>query len=192
MAHKPKQLLQLAIQTAEAQKPVSISELVKLLPCSRTAFYDLELAKNARILQILQSNKIEKKANLVKTEIWNAEIKTRVSSLDRISKDYSTQKTTWHSSKYIYVVNCKNTNLYKIGVSKIKPNYCLAQLQTGCPYKLDLLYIFECSKPELIKPEIHRFLSRFNLRSEWFELNDLDEVLKIIKEKIENQNTELL
>ena len=82
----------------------------------------------------------------------------------------------------IYLIKANEINLYKIGISK-NADSRVKQLQTGCPYLLELVHYYEpkmfANKVEKI---MHRSMSIYkknenltSLMGEWFDL-DLKEI----------------
>ena len=77
----------------------------------------------------------------------------------------------------IYLIKAQDINLYKIGISKSATNR-LKQLQTGCPYQLELISVYEPKKfPYKIEKIMHRSMSIYkkdedsvSLMGEWFDL----------------------
>jgi len=77
----------------------------------------------------------------------------------------------------IYLIKAQDINLYKIGISKNARNR-VKQLQTGCPYQLELMEIYEPKKfPYKIEKIMHRSMSIYkkdedltSLMGEWFDL----------------------
>ena len=86
----------------------------------------------------------------------------------------------------IYLIKAQDINLYKIGISKNAVNR-VKQLQTGCPYQLELMSIYEPKKfPYKIEKIMHRSMSIYkkdedsiSLMGEWFDLQikDINEFL---------------
>ncbi len=86
------------------------------------------------------------------------------------------------SRKYkIYLIYCKNIHLYKIGIS-INPEKRIKQLQTGTPYELSIISIYDSKYPFKVEKILHNtFLSKkipdsfqydFEwLTGEWFNLS---------------------
>lgn len=77
----------------------------------------------------------------------------------------------------IYLIKAQDINLYKIGISKNARNR-VKQLQTGCPYQLELMEVYEPKKfPYKIEKIMHRSMSIYkkdedltSLMGEWFDL----------------------
>lgn len=100
----------------------------------------------------------------------------------------------------IYLIHCKFIDLYKIGISA-NPNKRIKQLQTGTPYELSIVSIFDCKYPFKTEKILHNSLNSKkapenfqydfeHLKGEWFNLS-VDDVLnfsdscKKIEETIE-------
>jgi hypothetical protein len=79
----------------------------------------------------------------------------------------------------IYLIRANEINLYKIGISK-NANNRIKQLQTGCPYQLEIVQIFEPKKfPYKVEKIMHRSMSIYKqnedltkLKGEWFDLKN--------------------
>ena len=72
----------------------------------------------------------------------------------------------------IYMMNARGTNLYKIGmttsfglVERVKSN------STGCPYPLDIIMAFPVRDAPPVERRIHRAMSGYRTRGEWFKLD---------------------
>jgi len=84
----------------------------------------------------------------------------------------------------IYLIHLKNTSLYKIGIS-LNPNKRVKQLQTGTPFELLLISVFESDFPFKTEKVLHnsytskKISENFNydfdhLKGEWFNLTAQD------------------
>lgn len=84
----------------------------------------------------------------------------------------------------VYLIRLGHTELYKIGVSKNSARR-VKQLQTGCPYTLDLVHVHKTVRPYKIERILHAglsakkysptFLDDFDsLVGEWFTLTAND------------------
>ena len=81
----------------------------------------------------------------------------------------------------IYLIKAKDINLYKIGISK-NATKRVKQLQTGCPYELELISFYEPKKFAFkIEKIMHRSMSIYkkdedlnSLMGEWFDLQAKD------------------
>ena len=82
----------------------------------------------------------------------------------------------------VYLINIERTFLYKIGITKKKPEERMAALQTGNPKKLILTNFYKSEFYSKIETILHRQLKHkkyqpddFNdLMGEWFQLDDDD------------------
>lgn len=86
----------------------------------------------------------------------------------------------------VYLIYCKFMNLYKIGIS-INPEKRIKQLQTGTPYELSIIAVYESKCPFKVEKILHNtFLSKKTpdnfkydfewLNGEWFNLTTQDVV----------------
>ena len=92
----------------------------------------------------------------------------------------------------VYLIEDKNNNCYKIGVTKGDPNKRLKKLQTGNPSELELKYTYECEYPYRLETMLHTHYKLFNELNEWFSLEkpneflnkcvELDGVINVLKE----------
>lgn len=101
----------------------------------------------------------------------------------------------------IYLIYCKSINLYKIGIST-NPEKRIKQLQTGSPYELSIITIYDSKYPFKLETTLHNIFSSrktpenfkydFELLSgEWFNLSNKDvagfiDSCKKIEETIDN------
>lgn len=75
------------------------------------------------------------------------------------------------TSGFVYVIQAENFQRYKIGFSK-HPEQRIAQLQTGSPFKLNLIASWTGTENQ--EKQIHVALSHCRQVGEWFEIADLD------------------
>ena len=68
----------------------------------------------------------------------------------------------------VYFIGCNYMGI-KIGYTKNDPSKRLKQLQTGCPYKLELLYVMNgCNRDT--EQYYHRFFTEYlNINGEWYD-----------------------
>lgn len=68
----------------------------------------------------------------------------------------------------VYFIGCNKMGI-KIGYTKNDPIKRLRQLQTGCPYKLKLLYVINGADKET-EAYYHRYFSNlYNVRGEFYD-----------------------
>jgi len=70
----------------------------------------------------------------------------------------------------LYIIECEGTNLIKIGRTN-NPKLRLANLQSGCPYRLSILVVLKGEGHR--EKEIHKHLSPFLHDREWFKKEGL-------------------
>lgn len=70
--------------------------------------------------------------------------------------------------EYIYVIAHPH-GYFKVGRSG-NPERRVRSIQTGSPYELRLLLKAEFEDAQGVEKRIHRLLSEYNIRREWFEL----------------------
>ena len=82
---------------------------------------------------------------------------------------------------YVYLINIKHENICKIGITKESktPEGRIKELQTGCPFELNILGSYLSEYGRKIESILHRqYVTRkidenYNtLKGEWFELSD--------------------
>ena len=95
----------------------------------------------------------------------------------------------------IYLIKAENTDLYKIGYTSKSAKHRLKSLQTGNPYKLNII---KESKGNISKEKyIQNWFNYKKTQGEWFKFNDSDikNVIKMMvnkKEYITKPKTKLL
>ncbi len=96
-------------------------------------------------------------------------------------------------NKILYLLVIRDINVYKIGIS-VDVAKRIKTLQTGCPYKIEVLKVYNSEIASKIEKILHRQYSakkidynEYNLKGEWFNL-DINLVVDFIKicSKIEN------
>jgi hypothetical protein len=71
----------------------------------------------------------------------------------------------------IYVIG-REQGPVKVGISQ-KPHVRAYDLQTGCPYKIDLLFAAECesrAQARAFESQVHGVLEGRRMASEWFDV----------------------
>lgn len=71
---------------------------------------------------------------------------------------------------HVYVINAVGTDLYKIGLTRRPLTERIAQLQTACPYDLELAFAIKAKRADSLEREIQRFCAPWHRRGEWYEL----------------------
>lgn len=85
---------------------------------------------------------------------------------------------------FVYFINCNNKGI-KIGYTKNDPMKRLKQLQTGCLYDLQLLYIIDNADYETEQYYHRYFSSMYNIRGEYYDYNFVMKWIK--KDKLTKQ-----
>ena len=83
---------------------------------------------------------------------------------------------------YVYLINIKDTDKYKIGITKNLPKDRLKELQTGNPIDLEVIDFYQSYLYRKIETVIHRLFKHKkyiiedfkNLKGEWFLLKNED------------------
>lgn len=73
---------------------------------------------------------------------------------------------------YIYVINCENSNFYKIGMTKNKPYARLVNLQVSCPHKLILKKFLKKHNPRTVEKRFAQKFKQYNIRGEWYQFDE--------------------
>lgn len=99
-----------------------------------------------------------------------------------------------NSMHILYILRNGETNQYKIGITN-KLNRRLAELQTGCPFELQVVKIWTHYKREVIEKyerTLHNYFTKCGCRlrnnGEWFELTKPDVSFLCKPNGIQEQN----
>ena len=79
---------------------------------------------------------------------------------------------------YVYLIHCVGTSFYKIGISKIDYYSRLSTMQSGCPYKLELVNTMHSTQYQNLEKTLHAKFKNKRIRGEWFDL-DLESLSKV-------------
>jgi len=71
-------------------------------------------------------------------------------------------------SAYIYIINEKNSDYYKVGYSKNAPDARVTELQTGNPRTLRLVRSVEVEDAYRVEQLLHNVLGKWHITREWF------------------------
>lgn len=79
----------------------------------------------------------------------------------------------------IYVLRGKGTNFFKIGRTSQSVDSRIQQLQTGCPFEIEVYATFPTFWPAEMEKFLHAYLDEFRSSGEWFSVEPeiLDSVL---------------
>lgn len=88
----------------------------------------------------------------------------------------------------VYFVNIRNTNRYKVGFTK-NIQRRLKEFKTNNPFAVDLHFFLLTEQPRLVEKELHSILSKNRAVREWFEIDDMEELISAIE--IINRNHEI-
>lgn len=75
-------------------------------------------------------------------------------------------------TEYVYLIRCAGFDYYKIGRTSRNVEKRLFDLQTACPFALEIVYVIACSNSAAIETHLHRKCSKQNIHNEWFSLTD--------------------
>ena len=81
----------------------------------------------------------------------------------------------------LYIIQSDFTGSIKIGRSK-HPDKRLKELQTGCPYRLKIIYVFK--DKGWLENHIHSLLLDFRLKGEWFSYDCVGSIPLSLYEEI--------
>jgi len=81
--------------------------------------------------------------------------------------------------RHIYLFKTDN-NMYKIGVAD-SPKKRLKGVQTGCPTKVEIVFIKQTYKALKVEALLHKMFDKNRVMGEWFKFTD-DEVEDVILE----------
>jgi len=73
---------------------------------------------------------------------------------------------------YVYLIHCKETTFYKIGISKKDYYLRLSGIQTGCPFELEMIYVIHSNDYRNLETEVHDKFRDKRVRGEWFDLDE--------------------
>ena len=109
-----------------------------------------------------------------------------MSSRDQIQKTIK-NRTAFNRKKvngYVYVIHCEGTTFYKIGISKKNYNDRLYNLQIGCPFELEMIYVSHSDDHRRLEKELHKKFKDKCVRGEWFDLDEasLDTLIKYLED----------
>jgi len=72
-----------------------------------------------------------------------------------------------HEEGYVYIIGNLDAEICKIGFSK-NPKERIRSIQTGCPYVLKIILLFEAEK--YTETRLHHKYSKYKLSGEWFSI----------------------
>lgn len=73
---------------------------------------------------------------------------------------------------FVYVLRAKGTNFYKIGRTEQSIENRVRSLQTGCPYKIEILHRIETNYPLNMERAFHDYLDGCQTVGEWFDIDE--------------------
>jgi hypothetical protein len=94
----------------------------------------------------------------------------------RFSKPPSSKKG------WVYIISCEKfmeDNWYKIGFTT-KLNERGDGLQTGCPYKIKIIFSHLCENPQALEAALHRRYENRRGIGEWFKFKDINKCIEYI------------
>jgi len=110
----------------------------------------------------------EKIKNVARIAV-NAEINKR-----KMMMELAAERLNNIAPTFLYIITAIEFNgIYKIGVSS-DVNKRIIQMQTGCPYTLNLVSCYSVDKAYLVENMLHVFFQKKRTCGEWFRLEPLD------------------
>jgi hypothetical protein len=76
------------------------------------------------------------------------------------------------SNIYLLTAIIDDIKMYKIGITKNEISVRLRALQTGNPYKINLVNSFQSKWASKVENYLHSFFKKNNVLNEWFILTD--------------------
>ena len=94
------------------------------------------------------------------------------------------QSITLIGNGYVYLVHCKETTFYKIGISKNNYGARLSQIQSSCPFEVEMIYVNHSDNYQKLEKNLHNMFKDKWVRGEWFDLDkaSLDTAMKYLKD----------
>lgn len=80
---------------------------------------------------------------------------------------------------YVYIIQVKGENIFKVGETNERPLNRLTELQVGNHCTLKLVYALQHQQYKKIEKGLHSVLAPYHKRGEWF-IVDLDTVLRYL------------
>lgn len=77
---------------------------------------------------------------------------------------------------YLLKIDTPDCRLYKIGSTKGSVNERIKSLQTGCPYEIRIVEVYDTKHGQTIERTLHNRYNHFKTYGEWFSLSILEEV----------------
>lgn len=70
---------------------------------------------------------------------------------------------------YVYVIRAGE--FIKVGIARNLAKR-IDQMQTGCPYEIEVLRAWPCSDPYAYERKLHHMLRAYRYRGEWFKVSN--------------------
>lgn len=85
----------------------------------------------------------------------------------------NTEDCTGSREGHVYVAQCGDMPYYKVGVTQGQSSRRISELQTGCPFKLNLIEVFFAYNATGLEQTIKDAFKENNVRGEWYLLDKL-------------------
>ena len=85
---------------------------------------------------------------------------------------------------YVYIIRCEGYEAFKVGMTRSSPQSRVSALQTGCPFKLNLLLAYPVMDAERVEASVHALLAGCRLEGEWFQVAnpwEAEQVLALLR-----------
>lgn len=82
----------------------------------------------------------------------------------------------YESFIYLLKIDTPDTRLYKIGSTKGSVQKRIRELQTGCPYQIDLINHHQSEFGQVIERTLHNRYNHMKTHGEWFQLSISEEI----------------
>lgn len=88
----------------------------------------------------------------------------------RLKGGYTITPTKVPTTGYIYIIDIKGFNYYKVGISQ-QPKVRIIDLRTLVPFEMSLVREIYVENYKQIEKDIHTELSEYHVKGEWFDCN---------------------
>lgn len=118
----------------------------------------------------VSTQRVKKKSSNVSGVTSREDIMLTVKGFHQFCRRKQLNSIKPDKAKSVYIIQCPQTKLIKIGISA-DPLGRLSGLQTGYPFKLNLLRVIESKKytAKRLEKILHIALIDFRLEGEWFD-----------------------
>lgn len=99
-----------------------------------------------------------------------------------LNKKHHSSKTLTSSKTpdTIYILNIQGSNIYKIGTSQ-NVRRRIKDICSSNPFVIDIIFVQKLLFAFEVEQSIHNLIEEFHIKNEWFKINDIDEIIDLIK-----------